>query len=76
MAIVSSAVCSLPRLSPSPFIFKATAPSELWIKDLDALGEVLDDIAEITRKQDVEDAKQRKNAGKRKVRRNYLRLIS
>lgn len=40
------------------------------------MGEVLDDIAEITRKQDVEDAKQRKNAGKRKVRRNYLRLIS
>lgn len=46
---------------------QATPPSELWLKDLDALGDVLDEIAEITRKQDVEDAKQRKNAGKRKV---------
>eukprot|EP00752_Nemacystus_decipiens_P012396 g10983.t1 len=45
---------------------KATPPSELWVNDLDALGSVLDEIAEITRKQEVEDAKQRKNAGKRK----------
>lgn len=37
------------------------------MKDLDALGSVLDEIAEITRKQEVEDVKQRKNAGKRKV---------
>ncbi|CAB1111878.1 unnamed protein product [Ectocarpus sp. CCAP 1310/34] len=47
-------------------ILKATAPSELWLKDLDALGDVLDEIDEIIRKQEVEDAKQRKNAGKRK----------
>lgn len=46
---------------------QATAPSELWLKDLDVLGDVLDEIAEATRKQDVEDTKQRKNAGKRKV---------
>lgn len=46
---------------------QGTTPSALWVKDLDALGDVLDEIAEAGRKQDVEDAKQRKLAGKRKV---------
>ncbi|CAM9147448.1 unnamed protein product, partial [Laminaria digitata] len=47
-------------------LLKGTEPSQLWVNDLDALGVVLDEIAEIERKQDVEDAKQRKNAGKGK----------
>ena len=47
---------------------QATEPSQLWVDDLNALGAVLDEIAEINRKQDVEDAKQRKNAGKGRVR--------
>ena len=46
---------------------KGTSPSDIWLRDLDALGDVLDDIAEVTRKQDIEDDKQRKNAAKRKV---------
>lgn len=51
------------------FIVQATTPSDIWLRDLNVLGDVLDDIAEITRKQEIEDAKQRKNAAKRKVRR-------
>lgn len=47
---------------------QGTEPSQLWVNDLDSLGVVLDEIAEIERKQEVEDAKQRKNAGKGKVR--------
>lgn len=49
------------------FLHQATAPSDLWVKDLGALGDVLDEIAEATRKQEIEDDRQRKNAGKRKV---------
>lgn len=56
--------------------FQATEPSQLWITDLDALGVVLDEIAEIDRKQDVEDAKQRKNAGKGKVRLLRIQLVA
>lgn len=52
---------------------QATEPSQLWVNDLDAIGVILDEIAEIERKQDVEDAKQRKNAGKGKVRRVLIR---
>lgn len=54
------------------FIVQATTPSEIWLKDLDVLGNVLDDIAEATRKQEIEDAKQRKNAAKRKVRMSLM----
>lgn len=46
----------------------------MWVKDLDALVDVLDEIAEATRKQEIEDEKQRKNAGKRKVEEGELLL--
>ncbi|CAM9110129.1 unnamed protein product, partial [Choristocarpus tenellus] len=44
---------------------KKTTPSELWLKDLDALSDVLDELAEINVKQLLEDEKQRRNASKR-----------
>lgn len=46
---------------------QATSPSQLWLNDLDALGAVLDEIAEAVKKQEQEDDKQRKIASKRKV---------
>lgn len=46
---------------------QATPPSQLWLNDLDALGVVLDEIEEAAKKQEAEDAKQRKLASKRKV---------
>lgn len=50
-----------------PSRLQATTPSEIWLRDLDALGDVLDEIAQAKAKQELEDAKQRKNAGKKKV---------
>lgn len=47
---------------------QASTASDLWVRDLDALGVVLDEIAEEVRQQELEDAKQRKIAGKRNVR--------
>lgn len=46
---------------------KGTTPAQIWLNDLGALDLILDEIAEIERKQDIEDDKQRKKAGKRTV---------